>query len=207
MNLTFKPHNYHTVMTSRYPGVENWPSLIAFSGAAGAGKSTAAGILQDLASYSRVRFADPIKVMLRDFGLTFEQVDGSLKETPCDLLCGKSPRRAMQTLGDEWGRQLIGGDVWVRAWERRIEEVVALRDCGIVVDDLRYPNELDAILARGGVVIRVVRAEAGEIEAHASESHILFSQRILINDGTHEELGDKLIRILDGLSDQKKMTA
>jgi len=151
--------------------------------------------------YRRIRFADPIKDMLRDFGLTFEQLDGALKETPSDLLCGRTPRRAMQTLGEEWGRQLIGKDIWVKAWQRRLEEVAAfMPDVGIICDDLRYPNELDAVLRNGGTVIRVTRPDAPKVESHSSEEHHLFSQRVLVNDGTIPDLSRKLEAILEGLS-------
>jgi len=196
MNLTFKPRKEPSPPVP----ARHLPGLIAFTGAAGSGKSTAASHLREWYGYTRIRFADPIKEMLRDFGLTFDQLDGSLKETPCDLLCGKTPRRAMQTLGDEWGRQLMGGDVWVRAWERRVDEVRSFRDCGIVVDDLRYPNELDAILHLGGTVIRVVRPGIDLVESHASESHVLFSQRILINHGSVADLRQSLERIIEGIT-------
>jgi len=198
MNLTFKPRK-EIPFVKEFHG--NWPRLIAFTGPAGSGKSTAAQHLVQECGYRRIRFADPIKDMLRDFGLTFAQVDGDLKETPCAMLEGKTPRRAMQTLGDEWGRQLIGPNVWVSAWERRVEENAWFqREFGIVVDDLRYPNELDAILRQGGLVIRVHRSEIMGVEAHVSENHTLFSQRVLINDGTPADLAARLEQILDAIT-------
>lgn len=198
MNLTFKrPENLvkHPV---HHPTM-GWPRIVAFSGPAGSGKSTAAKHLVEGHGYRRIRFADPIKDMLRDFGLTFDQIDGPLKEIPCDLLCGKTPRRAMQTLGDEWGRQLIGGDIWVRAWERRLEEAMLWSsDTRIVVDDLRYPNELDVLLRHDALVVRVHRPEAMTVEAHASENHALFSQRVLTNDATQTDFVTRLEALLDG---------
>ncbi len=204
MNLTFKPRNDRRPVPQPTSEVF-WPRLIAITGAAGSGKSTAAIHLMERRGYRRIRFADPIKDMLREFGLTFEQLDGALKETPSDLLCSRTARRAMQTLGDEWGRQLIGEDIWVRAWQRRIEEAAAfIPDVGIVCDDLRYPNELDAVLQNGGTVIRVIRPDAPTVEAHSSEDHHLFSQRVLVNDGTITDLARKLEAILQGLSTQQQ---
>jgi hypothetical protein len=196
MNLTFKRPEYNA---KEQPMRNDWPRIVAFSGPAGSGKTTAAKHLVTDHGYRRIRFADPLKDMLRDFGLTFDQIDGPLKETPCDTLCGKTPRSAMQTLGDEWGRQLIGGDIWVQAWERRLEEAMLWSsDTRIVVDDLRYPNELDALLRRNALIVRVHRPEAKAVESHASENHALFSQRILINDSTTSDFVNRLALLLRG---------
>ena len=196
MNLTFKRPEYNTKEFTMHPA---WPRIVAFSGPAGSGKTTAAKHLVGEHGYRRIRFADPLKDMLRDFGLTFDQIDGPLKETPCDTLCGKTPRRAMQTLGDEWGRQLIGGDIWVRAWERRLKEAMLWSsDTRSVVDDLRYPNELDALLKHDALIVRVHRPAVLAVEAHASENHTLFSQRVLINDSTTSDFVNRLELLLDG---------
>jgi predicted kinase len=196
MNLTFKRLEYNV---KERPMRTDWPRIVAFSGPAGSGKTTAAMHLVENHEYRRIRFADPIKDMLRDFGLTFDQIDGPLKETPCDLLCGKTPRRAMQLLGDEYGRQLIGSDIWVRAWERRLEEAMLWNsDVRIVVDDLRYPNELDVLLRHDALIIRVHRPKVRPVESHASENHTLFSQRVLINDSTPSNFVNRLELLLDG---------
>jgi hypothetical protein len=196
MNLTLKQPKYNA---KERPMRTDWPRIVAFSGPAGSGKTTAAKHLVEDYGYRRIRFADPIKDMLRDFGLTFDQIDGPLKETPCHMLCGKTPRRAMQLLGDEYGRQLIGSDIWVRAWERRFEEAMLWSsDTRIVVDDLRYPNELDVLLRHDALIIRVHRPAVLAVETHASENHALFSQRVLINDSTQSDFVNRLELLLDG---------
>ena len=78
-------------------------------------------------------------------GLSAEQIDGSLKETPCDLLCGKTPRQAMQLLGTEWGRDLISPDFWVSAWSAAVDRALTGGAIGIVADDCRFLNEVAAI--------------------------------------------------------------
>lgn len=147
------------------------PPVIGFCGAAGAGKSTAAHWLTSRHGYRRERFAGPLKDMLRAFGLTAAEVDGDRKETPLDVLCGRTPRQAMQFLGKEWGRDLLGPDVWVAAWSRRADAIGA---CGgtVVADDVRFLNEAQAIRARGGVVVRIRRDGAASASGagHASEA-------------------------------------
>ena len=52
----------------------------------------------------------------------------------------------MQTLGTEWGRECIGPEVWVDVWKSNVQKWL---DGGlnVVVDDMRFPNEWDAVKA------------------------------------------------------------
>lgn len=161
--------------------------LIGFCGLAGAGKSFAASHLCRAHGYQRLRFAEPLKAMLRVIGLTDAHIEGELKETPSPLLCGKTPRHAMQTLGTEYGRVCIGPDFWVDAWKRQADLALS-EGHSVVVDDVRFPNEAQVIWRMGGKLVRVVRKDAEPIAvvgAHASENALaptLFDA-ILGNDG------------------------
>lgn len=139
--------------------------IVAFTGLAGSGKSTAALHLVEQ-GWTRVRFAGPLKAMMAALGLTQDEIEGSRKEVPCDLLAGKTPRYAMQTIGTEWGRDIIAPDLWIRAWR------AALPAAGsVVVDDCRFKNEAEAVTAAGGFLIRVSREGAGAGAAgHSSEA-------------------------------------
>ena len=147
------------------------PRLIGFCGLAGSGKSWAATHLASSWGYSRVRFAGPLKDMMRALGLNEAEIEGDRKESPCDLLGGRTPRQAMQTLGTEWGREQIDPELWVRAWERAAAKYLD-NDLPVVVDDVRYLNEAAAIWRRGGTLVRIDRAGAGSASgaSHASES-------------------------------------
>lgn len=142
--------------------------IIGFAGRAGAGKTTAATHLVEHHGFERVRFAGPLKSMMRALGCTEQEVDGARKELPCDLLGGRTPRQAMQWLGTEWGREMIAPDLWTRAWE-----YAAAGRPRVVVDDVRFPNEVEAVRRLGGVVILISPpAQIGTATAfsgHASE--------------------------------------
>ncbi len=170
-----------------------YPSIVAFGGPKFAGKSTAAKLLLT-SGYHLISFAAPLKDMLLTFGLTkADLVDPVLKETPHPLLGGKTPRWAMQSLGTDWGRQMIWDDIWVNLTRVRVQKLVA-DGIGVVFDDCRFDNEAIPLLGLGGVIVEVTRSGCAYSPGHKSEaglsrSHITTS---ITNDGTTEEMHARL---------------
>lgn len=165
--------------------------IVAFCGLIGSGKSTAARRLVNHHGFAGVRFADPIKAMLRALGLSDAELDGALKELPCSLLGDKTPRWAMQRLGTEWGRQLIDPELWTRAWRCAVDRLPA--NVGVVADDCRFANEITAVRQASpfSLVVRIVRpgvAAAG----HLSELQQFHADQQIVNDGSIEELRAKV---------------
>lgn len=173
-------------------------TIIAFTGLAGAGKSTAAMHLVHRRGFERVRFAGPLKAMMAALGCTPAEIDGDRKEMPCELLGGKTPRYAMQTIGTEWGRNLIASDLWIRAWQAAVARLPA--GVPVVVDDCRFPNEADAVRAAGGILVRVERPGAGTASVHESEQHALPAVRTLANTLDEKNLREQVDVLLRDLS-------
>ena len=144
------------------------PPVIALTGLAGSGKSTASKYLVEKHGYQLVKFAGPIKDMLRSIGLSEAQIEGDLKEEPCAWLQGATPRHAMQTLGTQWGRACIGPSFWIELWVRRVQLILAAGG-RVVVDDCRFPNEADEVRKLGGVVWQLV-GRGGIAGSHESEA-------------------------------------
>jgi predicted kinase len=174
------------------------PLLIGICGLKGSGKSEVAKRLEVALSAQRVRFSGPLKGMLRSLGLTEDEIEGSLKEQPCDKLCGQTPRHAMVTLGTEWGRELIGHDIWINAWQRNATAHL-VKGSNVITEDLRFPNEYEALVGAGGIVLRVarpgIRAGEHESERHAASfaAHIEFW-----NDGSLDDLAQWVDAVLPG---------
>lgn len=150
--------------------------LIAFCGPAGAGKSTAADALVE-EGWVRVKFADPLKNMMRAFykscGLEDSayiesRIEGAMKEEPDPFLKGRTPRHAMQTLGSEWGRDCVHQNLWVEAWSQKVMNMFD-RELDVVVDDCRFPNEAAAVRALGGRIVEITGRDKGLGKAHQSE--------------------------------------
>lgn len=132
-------------------------NIIAVCGYKGSGKSEVARHLIKQHGYTRYPFALRLKAMLRTLGLTPDQVGGLDKETPdYELLGGKTPRHAMQTLGTQWGRECMDEHLWARAWATHLPQ-----DKNIVCDDLRFYNEAKVLLDHGAVLWRVDRPGHG----------------------------------------------
>ena len=148
------------------------PRIIGLAGRKGSGKTTAARALADHAAtlVAPLNFADPLKRMLRVF-LTAEQTDGDQKEQPIDWLDGVTPRRLMQTLGTEWGRDTVHPDFWIRLWERQAADLLSWPNAVVVVADVRFPNEVAAVRRLGGKVIWIDRAVAAA-DQHVSERQL-----------------------------------
>lgn len=161
---------------------DDTPRVIALCGLAGSGKSTVAAYLEDRFGYRRVRMAGPLKAMMRAIGLGDAEIEGDLKEKPCALLQGKTPRFALQRLGTEWGRELIGENFWTGLWQRTAFDVL---DHGgrVVCEDCRFPNEERAIYQAKGVVW-CLTGRGGIPGGHVSEDYRPEGDLTIDNSGT-----------------------
>ena len=178
------------------------PKVVAlYSPAPQSGKTTVADALEHAyCNVVRVSFASPLKAMLsamlKEAGAgrvsIQEMIYGGLKEKPVGILQNKSPRHALQTLGTEWGRNLIGPNLWVDLCIRKIKKSV--QEGGlVVVDDMRFPNEYHALREYGAYMVKVVRPQRivplSSIH-HPSEGglHMEYFNHVIINDGSLEQL-------------------
>ena len=138
------------------------------------GKSTVAAHLVSL-GYKIVKFAEPLKVMTGQFllaagipkGEVWSYVEGANKEKQIPgLPKGTTSRKVQRTLGTEWGRKCLSDSLWVDLALRKARDLLN-EGYSVVIDDMRFPNEYDAILKNGGEVWRVVRSQ----EKFKSDGH------------------------------------
>lgn len=148
--------------------------LIGISGAKGSGKDTFASMLLEYNSSSinirTMAFADPIYDMVAVMlGRTVAELKVMKRE-------GSALRHMLQTLGTEWGRNLIDNNVWVDVTKKRIESISSEYDY-IILTDVRFENEADYIQkSHGGTLTHLERPGYSEgdekTNSHTSESHL-----------------------------------
>lgn len=158
---------------------------VCLIGAAGAGKTTAAELLVKRFGYTRLSFAEPLKVMLDT------QTDRTrLQEFGTDVVRAYEP--------DAWVRLFLWGlrlrvDTAV-AWQDKHDD----REIGpFVVDDARFQNEVATLIQDDWVTARVaatldirierLRANGKYVEGmfdHASEQELAHyqAQHLILND-------------------------
>lgn len=176
-------------------------TIIGLMGLLGSGKSEAANHLVLNHGFQRIKFAGPLKDMMRALGLGENEIEGDRKELPCDLLGGRTPRYGMQTLGSEWGRDIIAPDLWVRAWKAAVER--AGPDARVVADDVRFQNEIEALIEMApelGRIIRIVRPSVDKAPAsHVSENQGLSADHTILNHGSIDDLCANVDAIVEEL--------
>ncbi len=175
-------------------------TVIGITGRRGSGKDTVANMLTKQ-GYENIKFAGALKEMLRTYlryvGMNaFEierHIEGPDKEKPIPQLSGQNARRAMQTLGTEWGRNLMGPDMWVNSFLLRCNQFPR-----VVCSDVRFPNEADMIHELGGKIIRLTRPGLPQLD-HPSENLIdeLVVDYVILNNSTTESLREQVLLITE----------
>ena len=115
-----------------------------------------------------------------------------IQKKPVALLGGATPRHAMQSLGTQWGRDLIHPELWAVIWQEKARLLLA-EGVSVSVEDCRFPNEVAAIKALGGYIVRIrtPRADVPSGE-HISEQHDLPYDISVLNDGPIEVFHSRL---------------
>lgn len=174
------------------------------------GKDTAAAVLQEEFGFVRYAFAGPLLELAMEAdplvtsatrtvntqvghgrfahtvrGLGYEAAKNTYPEV----------RSFLQKLG-VGARKVFGENFWVDQLMGQISRRPVNR---VVVPDVRFINEAEAIKAAGGVVVRVDRP-GFTASGHVSETELLGYEfdHVLVNDGTLEQFKDLVRRFATG---------
>lgn len=166
------------------------PPLVGLIGKKRVGKDTFAAVLVEEFGFARVAFADPLKEMALTIDPVIDVAYAPERLTSMVERLGwedakdwhDDVRRFLQRLGD--GVRQFDPEFWVRAGmtsARDIRmgdawiagqggELVGEVGKPVVITDVRYPNEADAIREAGGTLVRIVRPGVDDGDTHASET-------------------------------------
>ena len=155
--------------------------IIGIHGKAGSGKDTVADYLLDFwrSDFRSLAFADPIRSAMKEiFGWDDSHFQHP-KKNEVDPVFNISPRKAMQLLGTEWGRNLVNDKLWLILAEKKTEPLIGA-GFNVLFRDCRFENEAEWIRKNGGVIWHIERdaknitSGAGTEKAHVSEAGIKF---------------------------------
>jgi hypothetical protein len=164
--------------------------IVGLVGFIGAGKGTVADLLVDRHDFEKESFANSVKdACATIFGWNRSMLEGDTpesrawREQPDKWWSEKlgrefSPRLALQLMGTEAGRDVFHPDLWVHTVMRRCENAPYHN---YVIADVRFPNEVNAIVNSGGKIIRVRRGDDPEWYSLARECNLHNQQEIMRN--------------------------
>ena len=150
-------------------------AIIGLAGRKRTGKDTFAAVLCDEYGFTRVAFADALKeaALALDpiispngpgrvgrLGFYVDMLGWEVAKEHSEV------RRTLQRYGV--GIRDIDPRFWIRAAERAIQAA----DGPVVITDVRFQNEADAVEDMGGFVIRLTRPGLDMSDSHASEAGV-----------------------------------
>ena len=168
--------------------------IIGLSGYAQSGKDTVAELLCLNYGYKRVSFADPMReALMRLNPVINSQPLACLVDDYGWDVAKSNPevRRLLQVFGTEVGREMFGENFWV---DLAFKQAPQQR---VVFTDVRFPNEAQAIIDKGGQVWRVQREGHKPVNLHTSETAMdnwRFDDLIL-NHGSIDDLADEVFML------------
>jgi len=145
--------------------------IIGIAGFQGSGKDTIADYLQNIYGFKRDSFAATLKdAVAAVFGWDRNLLEGRTTESrvwreQVDSwwanrlnMPNLTPRLVLQKWGTEVARKSWHDDTWIASLENKLTR----SHNDIVITDVRFPNEIQAVRNAGGMVIRVVRGPEPE---------------------------------------------
>jgi hypothetical protein len=190
--------------------LHNQREIIGLCGYATCGKDTAAqglidngwtrialadGVREALLALDPVTFedntAEPSVVSFAELASRYSSKIGWWDELKklCDV------RRLLQRMGTEAGRNIHGEDCWIKIAKRKVDAAPG----PVVITDVRFANEAEAIRSWGGKIIRIDRPGVGPVNGHVSEALSFEPDDVIENDGTIADLQIQLLDAARGL--------
>jgi len=167
-------------------------------GKAGSGKDTVGDYLIKNYGFNKIALADPIKRLVKDIFVLDDHTvyDRVAREQPLEKWPNWTVRKLLQYIGTELFRNNIDEAIWVKSLWYKIQED---RANNYIISDVRFENEQKYFKdnAKEGefVCIKVIRpgynGNVGLI-GHASEAYDLKGDFEIINDGSIEDLYNKV---------------
>lgn len=189
--------------------------IFGILGKKGHGKDTVSDYLVENYGFEKEALATPLKNACREiFNFTDEQLYTNLKEE-VDPYWGIKPRIILQWLGTDVLRKEINkiipgidDNIWINSLILKYKNKQKDNpNLDMVVSDCRFPNEIRELHKLGCIIIKINRPSLVNNDEHESEKNIDLIKDYdyeIINDGTLDELYDKIDKIMNKYNYYKK---
>ena len=169
--------------------------LIGFSGKKGSGKSYFADYLVNNKLFIKLSFASPLKEITKIlFNLSDEDVKDQIKKESINPKFNASPRELMQWLGTDIMREEFNkrfnysGSIWIDNIKDKVKMLLD-NNKDVVIDDVRFQNEVDMIHSLGGIVINLHNdLDSNNLSSNPTSFHPSENQKLTFN---YEFINDK----------------
>lgn len=192
--------------------------LIGIGGCMQSGKDTIAKIIMELRKdkpWKILRFADAVKdivcillnctrndledINFKNKELGKEWDNNIIKNNSYTASIKMTPRKLLQLIGTECGRNIIHPDIWVNCLKKKYYQF--RNQYNIIIPDLRFDNEANFVKENNGKIIIVERENiinSESIKSHSSENSLTIDQNysIIKNNGTISDLTIQIEKIL-----------
>jgi hypothetical protein len=178
---------------------------IGIIGRARSGKDTAGKWFVDERGYRRVAFADALKeaalrvdpiVDTTEYGDYTVDLSTVVADLGWEEAKDAHPevRRFLQELGS--AMRAVDPDIWIRPV---LEKSIEANDAGVpvVVTDVRYPNEVDALKRAGFHLLHINRPGIPQLDHESERLGPEAAHYLVQNDGDFAHLGEQLERVWD----------
>ena len=183
--------------------------IILLNGKKSSGKSTIANYIKSrVPGTLELTLAEPLKDVCKSiFLLSNEQVyDEKLKET-IDERWGVTPRILMQKVGDMFRNELnvsipnlkLSKTIFIENIFKRIQSLYSRNPPLILISDVRLEDEFVALNTISTISIKIIRNN-GIIDTHPTETSDLSCTYTINNEGTLEDLYEKVDSVLDKIN-------
>lgn len=195
--------------------------IVGLAGTKGVGKDTAANGASVLLDSGRLVWIRHYARRLKDtctnvWSLNPEQTDGSHKESlfvdPINIderighieellglelprlgMVAETPRQLLQYIGSDYVRS-VRSNFWVDTLMSSLE---FFQPDVVFIPDTRFPNEVEAIKERNGLVILIERPGVTRTDAHQSEdTSLIDADYVIVNERGKAWMAEELARVV-----------
>lgn len=173
--------------------------IIGLVGFIGSGKGTVGEILSEK-GFHPISFAESVKDIASEmFGWPRSLLEGDtensriFREQPDAFWSQEfgfefTPRKALQLIGTEVGRDLFHPDFWVIKAKSKMHKLMSEGHENFVITDVRFSNEMKMVQSEGGIIIEIKRGVPPhwyDIAGRANRGDSK-AEQFMRNEGIHE---------------------